>query len=74
MNDSSDQQDRCGICGKNVADVWFARIRRGQEWIKLCSPACAMRYIEGPPSAGNDGERESEAGVDRVHFVFSGES
>lgn len=73
MNDAKDQSDRCAVCGKDVANGWFARIRRGDEWVKVCSPTCSMRYTEGS-AADNDGGRESAPGERRQHFVVNGES
>jgi hypothetical protein len=71
MNDARDQQDRCVVCGKDVSNVWFARLRRGEEWVKVCSPACSMRYAEGP-AADNGGATESTPG-ERPHFLVNGE-
>lgn len=46
MNDSRNQREQCAVCGKDVTDAWFARIRRGNEWVKVCSPACSIRYTD----------------------------
>jgi hypothetical protein len=29
MNDSSRRREQCAVCGKDVADAWFARLRNG---------------------------------------------
>ncbi len=66
MNNSSSQREQCAVCGKDVADTWFARIRNGAGWVKVCRPACSIRYTDGPQPADNDGER-------RPHFLVSAE-
>jgi hypothetical protein len=72
MAEANNQADRCAVCGKDVAGKWFARLRRGDEWVKVCSPACSIRYSEGS-AADSEVGRASAPGERRQHFVFNGE-
>ena len=73
MNDSTDQPERCVVCGKDVTNVWFARLRRGEEWVKACSPACSMRYMDSLLPADGAGMPESNNGGHPLHFLVNGE-
>jgi len=73
MNDSRDQQERCAVCGKDVSNGWFARIRRGEEWVKLCGPACSIRYTDSLHPADDARTQELAAGEHSLHFVVNGE-
>jgi hypothetical protein len=46
MTEANNQPDRCAVCGKDVANGWFARLRNGSGWAKVCSPACSIRYTD----------------------------
>jgi hypothetical protein len=74
MNDARDQQDRCVVCGKDVANVWFARLRRGEEWVKVCSPACSMRYTDASQTTGDNHAQEFAADEHRLPFDVKEES
>lgn len=54
MNDSKNQRESCCICGKDVSNGWFAHIRRENEWVKLCSPACSIRYTDRDGLTANE--------------------
>jgi hypothetical protein len=73
MNDSSHQREQCAVCSKDVSDIWFARLRNGEGLVKVCSPACSIRYIEGLPSAGNNGAAEFAPGGRTPRFLVNGE-
>ncbi|MGP8199157.1 MAG: hypothetical protein ACLQU4_06615 [Limisphaerales bacterium] len=45
MNEPNEQPKRCHVCDKDVSNGGFARIPDGKEWILLCSPTCALRYM-----------------------------
>ena len=62
MNDSISQREQCVVCGKDVTDTWFARIRRGNAWVKLCSPSCSMRYSDSPNPVAD------ARGDEKIHF------
>jgi YHS domain-containing protein len=39
----------CAVCGKNVEnDRGFARIKRGQRMVELCSPLCLETFQKDP--------------------------
>jgi len=71
MNEARDQQDRCVVCGKDVSNVWFARLRRGEEWVKVCSPTCSMRYTDASQPADDGGE--FVANEHPLRFLVNGE-
>jgi hypothetical protein len=73
VNDSTDQPERCVVCGKDVTNVWFARLRRGEEWVKACSPACSIRYTDSLLPADGAGMPESNNGGHPLHFLVNGE-
>ena len=73
MSDSKSQRDHCFVCGKDVSNAWFARIRRGEEWIKICSPACSIRYSDGPHSADDENVQTSNVGGHTFRFLVNGE-
>ena len=58
MNDLNNEPDRCHVCGKTLSSGWFAKLRRGEEWILLCSPGCSMRYYD---SMRPEQERDTQA-------------
>jgi hypothetical protein len=69
MNDSKSQREQCCICGKDVSNGWFGRIREGEKWVKVCSPACSISYTDRsyPP------EDEFKTAVPKLRFVVNGE-
>jgi len=73
VNDSNDQPDRCVVCGKDVANGWFARLRNGAGWVKACSPACSIRYTDSLLPADGAGTPESINGEHHWHFLVNGE-
>ena len=73
MNNSNDERDRCAVCGKDVTDASFARLRRGNEWVKVCSPACSIRYTDGPRPAEENRAQEFDASEHRLYLVVNGE-
>ena len=74
MNDSISQREQCVVCGKDVTNVWFARLRRGEEWVKVCSPTCSMRYPDASQTTDDNHAQEFTAGEHRWHFDGKGES
>jgi hypothetical protein len=73
MNDPGNQREQCAVCGKEVSNGWFARLRNDAGWAKLCSPKCAMRYYESLRSADDVGLPPPEPRDGRCHFFFHGE-
>lgn len=73
MNDSGNQREQCAVCGKDVTDVWFARLRRGNEWVKVCSSKCALRYFDSVRPADLAGGQSFESRDGRCHFFVNGE-
>jgi hypothetical protein len=73
MNDSKNQRECCCVCGKDVSNGWFARIRRESEWVKLCSPACSIRYTDGLRPPENGYVPELTAGDHKWVFLVNGE-
>lgn len=65
--------ERCHVCGKDVSSGWFARIRRREEWILLCSPACAIRCYDSVRSEKEIRAQELPANAHPLRFLVNGE-
>jgi hypothetical protein len=73
MAGSEGDRERCGVCGKDVSNSWFGRMRNGEGWVKVCSPECSIRYINSLHPADEARAQDLAAYEDRVHFYFNGE-
>ncbi|HEV2330336.1 MAG TPA: hypothetical protein VGY56_16260 [Verrucomicrobiae bacterium] len=73
MNDSKERREICCVCSKDVSSGWFARILRQGEWVKLCSPACSIRYTDGPLAKDDGYAPNSTAGNHQPTFLVNGE-
>lgn len=73
MRDSSHQGEHCAVCGKNVADAWFAHLRNGDGWVKLCSPACSIRYTDLLRPGDDWRSQPPDPRDGRCHFFVHGE-
>ena len=73
MNEGIAPKERCVVCGKDVANGWFARLRNGAGWVKACSPACSIRYTDSLLPADGAGMPESNNGGHPLHFLVNGE-
>lgn len=73
MNDLKDKRESCCVCGKDVSNGWFARIRRGNEWVKLCSPMCSIRYTDRLLPADDEYAPALAASDHKPCFLVNGE-
>lgn len=73
MNDFKSQGECCCVCGKDVSNGWFARVRRAKEWVKVCSPACSILYTDGLLPANDEYAPELTIGDHKWCFLINGE-
>lgn len=45
---SSDEDEKCYVCGAAAGPHWFAKINLEAETAYICSPACSLLFSEAP--------------------------